>query len=92
MPTSLQRVETQATTGTASRFRSNSSLSNTEGRESTIDHPVEPRAKISILPAVCTKTVAEDPICSLEFTEEHIITSDKSGMDSSPFISVGGHL
>ncbi|KAB8293802.1 hypothetical protein EYC80_009285 [Monilinia laxa] len=79
MPTSLQRVETQGTTVTASRFRSNSIFSNTEGQESTVDHPVEPRAKISILPAVCTKTVAEDPICSLGFTEEHIITSDKAG-------------
>ncbi|KAI9640644.1 hypothetical protein NHQ30_010944 [Ciborinia camelliae] len=80
MPSSLQRVETHGTTTTASRFRSNSSLSNTEGQsENTVDHPVEPRAKISILPAVCTKTVADDPIFSLEFTEDHIITSDKTG-------------
>ncbi|CAD6449317.1 283266b4-bbac-4ae6-b9bb-bf0865ba98e9 [Sclerotinia trifoliorum] len=79
MPSSLQRVETQGTTATAGRFRSNSNLSITDGQLDTVDHPVEPRAKISILPAVCTKTVADDPICSLAFTEEHIITSDKSG-------------
>ncbi|ESZ96715.1 hypothetical protein SBOR_2859 [Sclerotinia borealis F-4128] len=80
MPSSLQRVESQGTTATASRFRSNSSLSNGEGQsENTVDHPVEPRAKISMLPAVCSKTVAQDPICSLEFTEDHIITSDKAG-------------
>jgi len=32
---------------------------------------------------VCTKIVADDPLCSLAFTEEHIITSDKIGM---PFL------
>ncbi|KAF5869087.1 putative catabolite repression protein crec protein [Botrytis fragariae] len=80
MPSSLSRVETQGTTATAARFRSNSNLSYAEGRsETTVDHPVEPRAKISILPAVCTKIVADDPLCSLAFTEEHIITSDKIG-------------
>lgn len=83
MPSSLQRVETQGTTATAGRFRSNSGLSISEGQsDNTVDHPVEPRAKISILPAVCTKTVADDPICSLAFTEEHIIISDKIGMTS----------
>lgn len=83
MPSSLQRVETQGTTVTAGRFRSNSNLSNSEIQtENTVDHPVEPRARISILPAVCMKIVADDPICWLEFTEENIITSDKAGMYS----------
>ncbi|PQE33203.1 WD domain-containing protein [Rutstroemia sp. NJR-2017a WRK4] len=98
-PGSLQRVET---TGTATtRLRSNSNLSNSSQQQDhsgTIEHPVEPRANIPVLPPVLkypptppiahdepdakshdSKLVSEDPLCWLEFTEDAIITSCKTG-------------
>lgn len=49
-------------------------------------HPVEPRASTAMLPPVLTKVVDADPLSWLEFTEEAIMTSCKSGMSSpSPF-------
>ncbi len=49
---SLQRADTQNTTGT-NRLRSNSNLSSTEPEEDKLfPHPVEPRARTAMLPPV----------------------------------------
>lgn len=75
----LTRAETQGTS--ASRVRSNSAIS--AGGDGEDDfrgpHAVEPRANTAILPPVLTKVVDADPLCWLEFTEEAIVTSCKSG-------------
>lgn len=42
--------------------------------------PVEPRASTAMLPPVLTKVVDAGPLAWLEFTEEAIMTSSKSGM------------
>jgi WD40 repeat protein len=71
----LQRTETQA----SSRLRSNSSPSAESEDEHRIEHPVEPRATTATLPPVMSKVVDPDPLCWLEFTEDAILTSCKSG-------------
>lgn len=43
-------------------------------------HPVEPRASTAMLPPVLSKVVDVDPLAWLEFTEDAIMTSCKSGM------------
>lgn len=43
-------------------------------------HPVEPRASTAMLPPVLIKVVDADPLSWLEFTEDAIMTSCKSGM------------
>ncbi|KAF6840203.1 catabolite repression protein crec [Colletotrichum plurivorum] len=74
----LQRQETANTS--ASRIRSNSTLSGgAVDEEGAIVHPVEPRARIAMLPPVSSKALDTHPLCWLEFTEEAIITSCKSG-------------
>jgi hypothetical protein len=73
----LQRTETQITT--SSRLRSNSSPSADSDEEHMIEHPVEPRATTAMLPPVMSKVVDPDPLCWLEFTEDSIFTSCKSG-------------
>ena len=74
----LTRAETQGTAAT--RMRSDSANSG-DGKEGfTGPHPVEPRANTAILPPVLTKVVDADPLCWLEFTQEAIMTSCKSGM------------
>lgn len=75
----LTRAETQGTS--ASRVRSNSAISaNGDGEDDFRGpHAVEPRANTAILPPVLTKVVDADPLCWLEFTEEAIVTSCKSG-------------
>ncbi|CAG8958999.1 hypothetical protein HYFRA_00012158 [Hymenoscyphus fraxineus] len=73
----LQRSETQNTS--ASRLRSNSSLSVDREDDNTIEHPVEPRATTAMLPPVMSKVIDPDPLCWLEFTQDSIITSCKSG-------------
>ncbi|KAI0133563.1 WD domain-containing protein [Xylariales sp. AK1849] len=74
----LQRAETQGTLN--SRLRSNSVLSIADGEdEDSISHPVEPRSRTAILPPVLTKQADKDPLCWLEFTEDAIMTSCKSG-------------
>lgn len=45
--------------------------------------PVEPRASTAMLPPVLTKIVDAGPLAWLEFTEEAIMTSSKSGMFGS---------
>lgn len=45
-------------------------------------HPVEPRASTAMLPPVLSKVVDADPLAWLEFTENAIMTSCKSGMSS----------
>jgi hypothetical protein len=74
--TSLQRAETGNTVNT--RLRSNSSLEGDE-EENGISHPVEPRARIPMLPPVLNKVVDVDPACWLDFTEDAIITSCGKG-------------
>ncbi|KDN61485.1 putative WD domain-containing protein [Colletotrichum sublineola] len=74
----LQRQETANTL--TSRIRSNSTLSGgAVDEEGSIIHPVEPRARIAMLPPVSSKAVDPHPLCWLEFTEEAIITSCKNG-------------
>ncbi|TKW58514.1 putative catabolite repression protein creC [Colletotrichum tanaceti] len=74
----LQRQETANTS--ASRIRSSSTLSGgAVDEEGSIVHPVEPRARIAMLPPVSSKAVDTHPLCWLEFTEEAIITSCKNG-------------
>ncbi|KAF4634430.1 hypothetical protein G7Y89_g3675 [Cudoniella acicularis] len=73
----LQRQETQNTT--ASRLRSNSAVSADGEDEHTIEHPVQPRATTAMLPPVMSKVIDPDPLCWLEFTQESVITSCKSG-------------
>ncbi|KAG8671306.1 hypothetical protein FPOAC1_004550 [Fusarium poae] len=70
------RAETATTTN--SRLRSNSNL-DTEDEEMAIAHPVEPRARIPMLPPVLNKSIDTHPVCWLDFTEDAIITSCKSG-------------
>ncbi|KAL6917995.1 hypothetical protein FSHL1_009424 [Fusarium sambucinum] len=74
--TALQRAETATTSN--SRLRSNSNL-DTEDEEMAIAHPVEPRARIPMLPPVLNKSIDTHPVCWLDFTEDAIITSCKSG-------------
>ncbi|KAK3331978.1 WD40-repeat-containing domain protein [Cercophora scortea] len=77
----LQRAETTNTAG--SRLRSDSNLSATpeaDREDNTIvPHPVEPRSRTAMLPPVLSKTVDDDPLCWLGFTEDAILTSCKSG-------------
>ncbi|KAG4258351.1 hypothetical protein FPRO03_03305 [Fusarium proliferatum] len=74
--TALQRAETATTSN--SRLRSNSNL-DTEDEEMAIAHPVEPRARIPMLPPVLNKSIDTHPVCWLDFTENAIMTSCKSG-------------
>ena len=66
-----------------SRLRSNSAISEEDGDQSG-PHPVEPRSRVAILPPVLTKAVDADPLCWLEFTEDSIMTSCKSGALRDP--------
>ncbi|KAK3316168.1 WD40-repeat-containing domain protein [Apodospora peruviana] len=79
---SLQRAETQNTT-VSYRLRSNSSLSGTIEAEkdggALVPHPVEPRARTAMLPPVLSKTIDDDPLCWIDFFEDAIMTSCKSG-------------
>ncbi|RGP67372.1 putative wd40 repeat [Fusarium sporotrichioides] len=70
------RAETATTSN--SRLRSNSNL-DIEDEETAIAHPVEPRARIPMLPPVLNKSIDTHPVCWLDFTEDAIITSCKSG-------------
>ncbi|KAG7146211.1 catabolite repression protein creC like [Verticillium longisporum] len=78
--TSLQRLETANTT-TSGRLRSNSALSTADidDDEEGIVHPVEPRSHTAMLPPVMSKVIHPSPMCWLEFTEDYIMTSCKSG-------------
>ncbi|KFA65695.1 hypothetical protein S40285_04825 [Stachybotrys chlorohalonatus IBT 40285] len=75
--TALQRAETANTLH--SRMRSNSNLPAADDEDDGIAHPVEPRSKIPMLPPVLNKVIDTHPACWLEFTEDAIITSCKSG-------------
>ncbi|ROT36275.1 WD40 repeat-like protein [Sodiomyces alkalinus F11] len=75
----LQRLET-ANTSASGRLRSNSALSTAEmDVDEGIEHPVEPRSRIAMLPPVMSKSIHPSPACWLEFTEDSIMTSCKSG-------------
>ncbi|KAI0025960.1 WD40-repeat-containing domain protein [Xylariomycetidae sp. FL0641] len=73
----LQRAETQGTS--PSRIRSDSVVSATDGEEASINHPVVPHARVAILPPVMTKAADKDPLSWIEFTQDAIITSCKTG-------------
>lgn len=80
--TNLQRAETQGTT--ASRMRSNSGYSGRDGEEDdiqgiSISVPVVPQSMTATIPPVLTKKADKDPLCWLEFTDESIMTSSKTG-------------
>ncbi|KAK2074650.1 hypothetical protein P8C59_008842 [Phyllachora maydis] len=76
--TTLARAETQNTS--FSRLRSDSNLSSADGvEEKMLPHPVEPRARTAMLPAVLSKIIDPDPLAWLDFTEDAIITSCNSG-------------
>jgi hypothetical protein len=47
--------------------------------EDLINHRVESRGHVPILPPVLTKKADKDPLCWLTFTEDAIMTSCKSG-------------
>ncbi|KJZ73206.1 hypothetical protein HIM_07403 [Hirsutella minnesotensis 3608] len=61
-----------------SRIRSNSGVEPDEEGDG-IFHRVEPRARIPMLPPVLTTVIDSHPACWLDFTEDAIITSCKSG-------------
>ncbi|KAK0739132.1 WD40-repeat-containing domain protein [Apiosordaria backusii] len=44
-----------------------------------VPHMVEPRASTAVLPPVLSKIIDDDPLCWLDFTQDAIITSCKSG-------------
>lgn len=76
--TGLHRAETQGTS--TSRLRSNSGLTGDDDEEDgAINHTVEPRGRVPILPPVLTKKADKDPLCWLTFTEDAILTSSKTG-------------
>lgn len=52
------------------------------GRGLVGPHPVKPRASTAMLPPVLSKVVDADPLAWLEFTENAIMTSCKSGTSS----------
>lgn len=54
------------------------------GRGLAGPHPVKPRASTAMLPPVLSKVVDADPLAWLEFTEDAIMTSCKSGTSSPP--------
>jgi catabolite repression protein CreC len=80
--TGLHRAETQGTS--TSRLRSNSGLTGDDDEEDgAINHTVEPRGRVPILPPVLTKKADKDPLCWLTFTEDAILTSSKTGRQPS---------
>ncbi|KAK0382759.1 hypothetical protein NLU13_9855 [Sarocladium strictum] len=75
-PLALQRTESgQASTG---HTKSDESLDSELG-DDMVKHPVEPRARIPMLPPVLNKSVDTHPTHWLAFTEDAIMTSCKSG-------------
>ncbi|KAK3381401.1 WD40-repeat-containing domain protein [Podospora didyma] len=48
-------------------------------KEKILPHPVEPRSRTAMLPPVLSKTIDEDPLCWIDFTQDAILTSCKSG-------------
>lgn len=79
---SLARTADTAVGG-GGRMRSNSTLSAAADADylddSSVAHPVEPRSRTAMLPPVSKKAIDGDPLCWLEFTEEAVVTSCKSG-------------
>ncbi|KAI1259448.1 WD40-repeat-containing domain protein [Xylariaceae sp. FL1019] len=75
----LYRAETQGTS--SGRARADSTLSALDGDDEkpSINHPVEPRSNVAILPPVLTKVADKDPLSWIAFTEDAIMTSCKTG-------------
>ncbi|KAJ6442048.1 catabolite repression protein creC [Purpureocillium lavendulum] len=71
-----KRVDSTSPVG--ARLRSNSGLDGDDEGDG-ISHPVEPRARIPMLPPVLTTVIDTHPACWLDFTEDAIITSCKNG-------------
>ncbi|KAI1458673.1 WD40 repeat-like protein [Annulohypoxylon moriforme] len=73
-----QRAETQSVA--TDRMRSDSVVSALlDAEENSINHPVEPRSRTAILPPVLTKVADKHPLSWIEFTEDAIIVSCKTG-------------
>ncbi|KAK4093244.1 hypothetical protein Purlil1_2401 [Purpureocillium lilacinum] len=81
-PGGPQRVDSTSPVG--GRMRSNSGLDGDEDGDG-ISHPVEPRARIPMLPPVLTTVIDTHPACWLDFTEDAIITSCKNGRYRAAF-------
>ncbi|KAL2208183.1 WD40 repeat-like protein [Sarocladium strictum] len=75
-PLALQRAESGGASN--GNMKSDESLA-TETGEETVKHPVEPRARIPMLPPVLNKSVDTHPAHWLAFTPDAIMTSCKSG-------------
>lgn len=74
----FQRVDSQGLNGGRDRSESVATAADTNADDqvdSSIDHPVEPRARTAILPPVMTKSADKDPLSWLAFTEDSIMTS-----------------
>jgi len=50
-----------------------------DDKDKVVPHPVEPRARTAMLPPVLSKIVDTDPLTWLDFTQDAILTSCKSG-------------
>ncbi|KAH6663615.1 catabolite repression protein creC [Plectosphaerella plurivora] len=78
----LHRPKAASVRPKGGRHRSNSALSTgdlEEEEDDGVEHAVEPRARIAMLPPVVSKVIHPSPACWLEFTAEHIMTSCKQG-------------
>ncbi|KEZ39469.1 hypothetical protein SAPIO_CDS9334 [Scedosporium apiospermum] len=75
-----QRLETTNTkSSNRGRAGSNASADGEEDISESVSHPVEPRSRTAMLPPVSTQVVDTHPIAWLEFTEDSVMTSCKSG-------------
>ncbi|KAF8459427.1 WD40-repeat-containing domain protein [Terfezia claveryi] len=64
----------------AGRLQSDASLADTvQESNETIDHLVEPRSRTAVLPPIMSKTVDPEPLTSLLFREDAIITTCLDG-------------
>lgn len=75
----MHRKESQST---VNRFRSNSSLTQTDvtgDQREEVTHPVETKASTAVLPPVMSKMVDKHPLSWLGFEEHCIVTSCKDG-------------
>lgn len=74
------KMQRSQTNGSVSRLRSNSNLTTaTTVDEEEIVHPVESRARTSMLPPVMAKKADDHPLAWLGFEEEYIMTSCNNG-------------
>lgn len=85
LTSALHRQETG--TSATTRMRADSNLSESalvgsaekEKETSSIRHPIEPRARVTILPPVLSRIIDVDPVSWVGFTEDAILTSCNKG-------------